>query len=273
MGQIVVAAAMSHAPGILAFKDLADPEQARRFYEGAEHIASEIQAAQPDVIVTITNEHFANFYLNNVPALCIGTAPSYRGPIEVFMGEEREIPGDRELGRTLLRGLLARDFDVSFSEELWFDHGTMVPLTLLNTGLAIPVVPIVVNNIYDPMPSPQRLHRLGKAIASVIEELPGNRRVALLGTGGLSHKVGTADAGEINAEWDRTFLEGVRRGEGSTLAELSNEELALVGNGTHEVRNWLCVMGAIGDVPADFTAYEPVLGWATGCGAAAWKLF
>jgi protocatechuate 4,5-dioxygenase beta chain len=55
------------------------------------------------------------------------------------------------------------------------------------------------------------------------------------------------------------------------LAELSHEELTKVGNGTHEIRNWLCALGAIGDIPADFTVYEAAYGWATGCGAAVWK--
>jgi hypothetical protein len=106
----------------------------------------------------------------------------------------------------------------------------------------------------------------------VISELPGDRRVALLATGGLSHKVGTVDAGEIDAAFDQRFLEDVLAGRGSKLAELRSDELDRIGNGTHEVRNWLCAMGAVGDVPADFTVYEPVQGWATGCGAALWSL-
>jgi aromatic ring-opening dioxygenase catalytic subunit (LigB family) len=271
MGQIVVAAAMSHAPGIVAFKDQADPDQARHFYEAVEHIAGEVRAAEPDVIVLVTNEHYVNFYLNNVPALCVGTASTYRGPAEPFMGEEREIPGDRKLGLALLGGLLDREFDPSFSEDLVFDHGTIVPLNHLNAGDALPVVPIFVNNLFDPMPAPRRLYQLGQTLADIIVGLPRDRRVALLGTGGLSHWVGTPEAGEIDADWDRRFLESVNRGEGSKLADLTSDELGRIGNGTHEVRNWLTVMGAIGDIPADFTVYEPVAGWATGCAAAVWK--
>jgi aromatic ring-opening dioxygenase catalytic subunit (LigB family) len=148
----------------------------------------------------------------------------------------------------------------------------MVPLHFVNAGMALPVVPIIVNNLYEPMPAPRRLYRLGQAIASVVEELPGEQRVALLGTGGLSHRVGTPDAGEITIEFDHQFLDGVRNGEGSKLAKLSDHDLERAGNGTHEVRNWLCVMGAIGDVPADFVVYEAVAGWATGCGAAVWTI-
>jgi aromatic ring-opening dioxygenase catalytic subunit (LigB family) len=272
MGRIVVVAAASHAPGIVAHREYADPEQAARFYEGMDRIAAAVSGASPDVIVAVTNDHYVNYYLDNVPAICVGIARSYRGPVERFMGEEKEVPGDRVFGQTLLSALLDHDFDVSFSEKLVFDHGTMVPLHFLNPDNQLPVVPIVVNNIYEPMPSPRRLYQLGQVLSKVIEELPDDRRVALVATGGLSHNVGNTRAGEIDVEFDARFLEAVRRGEGSALAALTHDELEAVGNGTHEVRNWLCAMGATGDVPADYVAYEPVQAWATGCGAAVWRM-
>lgn len=272
MGRIVVVGAASHAPGIVAFRDQADPDQAARFYEGMDGLASAVRAASPDVIVAVTNDHYVNYYLDNVPPICVGTAASYRGPVERFMGDEKQIPGDRNYSRELLRALLERDFDVSFSEKLQFDHGTMVPLHFLNHDLAIPVVPIVVNNIYEPMPSPRRLYQLGQVLSKAIEEIPDDRRVALVATGGLSHSVGTPRAGDIDVEFDSKFLEAIRRGEGSTLASLTHDELEMAGNGTHEVRNWLCALGAAGDRPADLVVYEPVQAWATGCGAALWKV-
>jgi aromatic ring-opening dioxygenase catalytic subunit (LigB family) len=272
MGQIVVAAAASHAPGIVAFREQADPEQAGRFYAGMDRIADAVLTAEPDVIVVVTSEHYVNFYLDNVPAMCVGIAPSYRGPVERFMGEERRIPGERSVGRALLAGLLDRDFDVAFSENLWFDHGTMVPLHFLNPDCTFPVVPILMNNLFEPLPSPRRAHQLGRAIAETVEQLPDDRRVALIGTGGLSHRVGTPDAGEITVEFDEQFLEAVRRGDGSKLAQLSHEDLARAGNGAHEIRNWLSVMGAVGDRPADLVFYEPVVAWATGCGGVMWRL-
>jgi len=272
MAKIVVVAAASHAPGIVAFKDQADPEQAGRFYEGMDRIAAAVRDARPDLILAVTNDHYVNYYLDNVPAICVGIASSYRGPVEAFMGEEREVPGDRPFAKSLLDSLLGNDFDVAYSEKLCFDHGTMVPLHFFNPDLALPVVPILVNNIYEPMPSPRRLHQLGLAISELVDELPGDQRVALVATGGLSHSVGTPSAGEIRADFDEDFLAAVMRGEGSRLAELSHRELESYGNGTHEIRNWLCAMGATGDVPADFVVYEPVQAWATGCGAVVWGM-
>jgi aromatic ring-opening dioxygenase catalytic subunit (LigB family) len=272
MGSIVAVAAASHAPGILAHRELADPEQAARYYEGMATLARAVRDTSPDVILAVTNDHYVNYYLDNVPAICVGTAPSYRGPVEPFMGEEKEFPGDRPFSKALLAALLEHDFDVSFSEKLVFDHGTVVPLHFINPDNGIPVVPIVVNNIYSPMPSPRRLYQLGRLLPAVIESLPIERRVALVATGGLSHNVGNSRAGDIDTSFDGRFLDAVRRGEGSMLASLSHTELEAAGNGTHEIRNWLCALGAIGDVPAEYVAYEPVAAWATGCGAAVWPM-
>jgi protocatechuate 4,5-dioxygenase beta chain len=85
--------------------------------------------------------------------------------------------------------------------------------------------------------------------------------------------VGTVDAGEIRPDFDAEFLSDVSKGHGSMLAEtMTSERLGAIGNGTHEIRNWLCVMGAVGDVPAEVTSYEAVPAWATGCGAVIWNV-
>lgn len=272
MAQIVAAAAASHAPGIIISRNDADPEQAGRFYAGLDRIAATFQAAKPDTIVMITNEHFANFYLDNVPAICIGTGAHHRGPAEIWLGEEVGAAGDRPFARALLANVLAQGCAVSFSEDLTLDHGSWVPLFFVNPGMAMPVVPIVVNNLYEPMLPPKSVYEFGKVLRTALDRLPPDHRVALLATGGLSHKVGTPDAGDIDAEFDRGFLEGVARGEGERLAELTHAELDAIGNGTHEVRNWLCVMGALGATTAEVVAYEPIDAWLTGCGAAIWHV-
>lgn len=272
MGTIVVAAAASHSPVITMMYDENDAQQAR-FHAAMHQIGEAFAAAKPDVIITITNEHFVNFYLDNVPAMCIGTATSYFGPVEPFLKiPQADLPGDRSIGKRLVAAALDAEFDVAYSEELRFDHGTMVPMSFVNADYSVPVVPIIVNNIYAPMPSPKRMYAFGQFLGRAIAEQLGDVRVALLATGGLSHKVGTPDTGDLDPEFDRRFLDGLARGEGSRLAaSLTHDELHAVGNGTHEVRNWLAVMGALGDVPGEVLAYEPIPVWVTGCGAALWR--
>jgi len=273
MGKIVAAAATSHSPGITMFVEQADAEQVKRFHGAMHEVGRRFEEARPDVIILITNEHFTNFYLNNVPAICIGTAESYFGPVEPFIQvPQADMPGHRAIGKRLVRAALDSDFDVSFSEELRFDHGTSVPLHFVNPHGRVPVVPIFVNNLFPPMPTPRRLYDFGQFLGRTVAEGHGDTRIALLATGGLSHKVGTTDAGDIDPDFDRRFLAELSAGNSAALKNLTHDELSGIGNGTHEVRNWMCVMGATNDAPVEILSYEVIPQWATGCAVASWTV-
>ena len=96
MGEIRVGAALSHAPGITGWPDRADSQQASRFYAGIEKIRRAFEEAKPDVILLVCNEHFVNFYLNNMPAICVGIGESHFGPVEPeawLRIPKRRVPG------------------------------------------------------------------------------------------------------------------------------------------------------------------------------------
>ena len=59
----------------------------------------------------------------------------------------------------------------------------------------IPIIPIVVNAFAPPMPSPRRCFDVGAFVGKCIERWPEKTRVAVLGTGGLSHWVGPPQTG------------------------------------------------------------------------------
>lgn len=274
MGEIVVGVASSHAPGITGQPDLADPEQVSRFYAGMEKLHQAVMEAQPDIIIEIANEHFVNFYFNNMPAICVGTGASHFGPIEpeAFLHiPKRTVPGHPEFAKALVREALNSGFDLAFAEELLLDHGTMTPLHFIDPESRIPVVPILVNNIAEPMPTPGRIYQLGRLIRRVIESRPKGEKVALIGTGGISHWVGTPEMGRINVEFDERFLENIERGRGEAISEWTPEEIGQGGNGAHEIRNWIAVMGAFHGARGEVAAYEPVVPWVTGCGAVIWR--
>jgi hypothetical protein len=79
----------------------------------------------------------------------------------------------------------------------------------------------------------------------------------------------------INEEFDRWFLERMVRGEISdiTTRYAKYEDLeAVAGNGGHEIRDWLCVAGAMPNrLRPQVLAYEPLRHWATGVGIMAWS--
>jgi 2,3-dihydroxyphenylpropionate 1,2-dioxygenase len=229
-------------------------------------VRSRLDAAWPDVLVVVSPEHWANFFLDNMPSFCIGIADEFSGPTdEKFVNiPRRSVRGNARLARALLEGI-AEDVDLSTSQELAFDHGVMLPLRLLRTEL--PVIPIIVNCLAG-RPAPlHRCHVLGVALRRTIDRWP--ERVALLGTGGLSHWPAMPESGQIGIDFDRRFLDAFLNGRIESFLRYPKEKLeAEAGPGGHEIRTWITIAGAANDARGSLLAYQPVPAWSTGCAVA-----
>jgi aromatic ring-opening dioxygenase catalytic subunit (LigB family) len=269
---IVFAGAASHAPGMTAWTEAAPKEQADNFLGNYRKLGAMLAAAHPDVIVAFSVEHWANFFLNQMPSFCIGRAEYYDGPIEEWLRiPKARVPGDAKLGVELIDACLDVGFDPSFSDELLLDHATFLPLHFLNPDMAIPVVPVILNTLTPPMPTAKRCFALGKFLGSVLEQ--NARRVAIIATGGLSHWPGEAKHGKINIPFDKKFLDTLVNGDRTKLTEYTHEEINLeAGSGGHEIRTWIALAGAVQNWKAELLAYEPVVPWATGCGLVVFHL-
>ena len=79
---LVFAGMCSHAPGITGRAERADPALRDGFYAAYGRCARRCEAARPDALIVVAAEHFANFFMNNMPAFAMGMADSYEGPIE-----------------------------------------------------------------------------------------------------------------------------------------------------------------------------------------------
>ncbi len=275
MGDIVLGIGASHAPGVTAQVEEAG-EQGARFHAGLHRIREEFEKVKPDVIIEIANEHFVNFYLDNMPTICVGIGEQHFGPVEpeFFLKiPQRMIPGHPELARDLVKQAVNSGFDVSFSEELALDHGTMVPLHFITPNMDVPVIPIILNNVMEPMPSPRRIFQLGQLIRQVAASRPKGEKIAVVGTGGLSHWVGTPEMGVINVEFDERFLDNVEQGKAESIAEWTPDEIGKGGNGAHEIRNWIGVMGALpSGTRGEVATYEPIVPWVTGSAGVIWRI-
>lgn len=263
---IVFACAASHAPGMTAWSEAAPKEQADHFLGNYRSLGERLAASKPDAIVALTVEHWANFFLNNMPAFCIGRADHYDGPIEEWLRIPKgRVPGDAALAKEILDACLANGFDPTFSDELLFDHATFLPLHFLNPYLAIPVVPIIINTLTPPMPTAKRCFSFGQFLGNLLTKSP--KRIAMIATGGLSHWPGEAKHGKINIAFDREFLENLIARNHARLAAYTHEEIHTeAGSGGHEIRTWIALAGAVQTWQAEVVAYEPVTAWATGCG-------
>lgn len=262
MGEIVAAILCSHAPGIAAYP--APAAQREAVYRGFAEARALLAAARPEAIVAVSCEHFVNFFVDNFPAFCIGSGARHWGPVEDYLGiPQTDVPGHPELARAILETAFEGGVEPAFAEHLLLDHATSLPLHLLRPENDLPVVPLLQNCLVPPLPRLPRCRQLGQLVRQAIDVWPG--RVALVGTGGLSHSPGAPEGGYIDTAFDHEFLRLVERGDGEAIAAIPDERLDRAGFGTWEIRQWVTVLGALPERRGRVLVYEPVESWLTGC--------
>ncbi|MEV4098745.1 hypothetical protein AB0J42_00660 [Nonomuraea sp. NPDC049649] len=277
MGQIVGVFATSHSPGITGFPERAEPAQRAAVEEAFAEVRRRIERLAPDTVIAVSVEHFTNFFLGNLPAFAIATADSYLGPATPEMGgflriEQHDYPGDPALGRHLYRFALESEFDPALVEGgMVFDENFCVPLKHLDPESRLPLVPVIVNGVNPPWPTPKRCLDFGRMIRAAVEAQSEASRVVVLATGGLSHWVGMRESGTINEAFDRDFLDRLGSGDSTRLTDYTGEQIDAAGNGAHEIRTWLVAAGAAG-APFETLVYEPVPAWLTGAAVAAARI-
>jgi aromatic ring-opening dioxygenase catalytic subunit (LigB family) len=285
---LVSALAASHAPNILLepgrewedFMDLhysmapqgsvSRPtlEQQKKLRRDAELaftvLRADLQEAKPDVLIVVANDQFVNFFWNNIPTFFVATGDEVKGQ---FTRHRFHYRNHKELGKALVRAGMDKGIDFSFGEHIELQHTQTVPLYFLLREPNIPILPVYVNTWVDPAPSPRRCFQVGELIREVADH--AKERVAILGTGGLSHFPGSPRIGEIDESFDHKLLEVMRQGKGGSLVDYSVQDLLQAGD--TEFLNWMVVIGAVGNVKATYTSYMPDF-VATGWGFVSWKL-
>src|SRR5580698_1767852 len=242
---LVFAGVASHAPGITGRVSMVEPAIAEEFHEAYRAMAERLKAARPDALVIVAAEHFANFFMNNMPAFAIGIADRYEGPIEDaewLKIARTSVPGNAALSLRLIREMM-QTVDLSYAEEWKFDHGIMVPLHFLTPQYDLPVVPININCQGPPLAPLHRAWALGEALRRAADIVP--ERIALVGTGGISHWPATPDSGKINEAWDREFLRRWATNDRPAMLSYSDEDtLREAGQGGFEIRTFIGVAAA-----------------------------
>lgn len=276
MAELAGVFATAHSPGLTGFPDRVEPAKRDAVRKAFDEVAARIEALRPDTIVAVSVEHFTNFFLANLPAFAIVTAEAHLGPgtpeMAGFLGiAQRRYRGDRALGAHLYRYALDHDFDPALADGGFdFDENFCVPLELLRAA-DIPVVPVIVNGVNPPYPTARRCYAFGRMLAAAIAAGQAGKRVVVLATGGLSHWVGTPQAGTIDEGFDRDFLARLASGDSARLTDYDDEAIEAAGNGAQEIRAWLVAAGAAG-VPFDTLAYQPTPEWLTGTAVAAARM-
>lgn len=273
MARLVGAYAASHGPLLVREWDALPADQKKRLEAAYAELGRRLRAADPDVLVVVSPDHWSNFFLDNVPAVCIGVGEANEGPPEPWMKgfPHRELRGHPAFALHLVREAMRAGFEPSVSHRLKLDHGVCIPLWRMGLERLPAIVPMLVNSIEPPMPSLSRCIGWGREIARAVASFSENLRVAILATGGLSHSIGEPTMGAIYEDFDRETLR-LFGGPESELVAYLEKNLPSHGNGSAEVRNWLVAHGAAGGHGFELVDYLPVPKVIVGCGFASWHI-
>jgi gallate dioxygenase len=251
MATIVGGIATSHTPTIgfaLDTHKQNDPVWAPIF-EGYKPVQQWLEDKRPDVLFFIYNDHVTSFFFDHYSHFALGIGESF--PVADEGGGPRELPplrGHPKLAQHIAAGLVADEFDLAYFQGKGLDHGCFSPLSLLwphEPDWPGAVVPLQVGVLEFPIPSARRCYKLGRALRKAIESYPEDLKVAIVGTGGLSHQVHGERAGFNNTEWDMEFIELLEK-DPEKLTELTIAEYARRGGlEGAEVIMWLIMRGAL----------------------------
>ncbi|MEO6152857.1 MAG: gallate dioxygenase [Croceibacterium sp.] len=251
MATIVGGIATSHTPTIAFAKDankMDDPVW-KPIFEGFAPVQAWLRDKQPDVLVYIYNDHMTAFF-DHYSHFALGVGESY-GPADEG-GGPRDLPrimGDPKLAQHIAMALVADEFDLSYFQGKDLDHGAFSPLSVLldhdTNGWAAKLLPIACGVLTVPSPSPRRFWKFGKALRRAIQSYPEDIKVAIVGTGGLSHQVHGERCGFNNTEWDMEFMDRLEK-DPEGLLDIPVTKLAELGGWEGaEVVMWLMMRGAL----------------------------
>ena len=251
MATIVGGIATSHTPTIGFALDTNKQKDAvwAPIFEGYKPVQQWLADKKPDVLFFIFNDHITSFFFDHYSHFALGVGEKYWVADEG--GGARKLPavnGHPGLARHVANGLVADEFDMSYFQGKGLDHGCFSPLSLLwphDKGWPGAIVPLQVGVLEFPIPSARRCFNLGKSLRKAIESYPEDLKVAIVGTGGLSHQVHGERAGFNNTPWDMEFLERLEK-DPEGLTKITIAEYAEKGGFEgSEVIMWLIMRGAL----------------------------
>ena len=276
MAEIVAAMAMTHSPGLTGWFDRASIEYQQLALSATAEMRRRLEAARPDTLVMLSNDHLLNWPINNIPEYTVGIGDEHVGPADWFdewLGMEKyRVPGDPGLARFLVNDAARRGLSLAYLREMQFDDGISVPTHYLNPDARFRLVPVTMNCNVPPIPAPVRAYEVGRVLADVMRVYPAPTRIAVIATGGLSHEPGGPRYFWVDEEFDRWFLDLLKAGDHERLLrECTLERMETAGSGgTAELLAWIAVL-AMTRGPADVLAYMPAIAWRSGTGMVVWS--
>jgi protocatechuate 4,5-dioxygenase beta chain len=271
MARIVGGITTSHVPAIggAIAKGLQNDPYWKPFFDGFVPVRKWLSEVKPDVAVVFYNDHGLNFFLDKMPTFAVGAAPLYHNADEGWgIPTLAPLTGHPALSWHVIESLVNEEFDPVSCQEMLVDHAFSLPMALLwpDQKWPVKVVPVCINTVQAPLPSARRCYRLGQAVGRAVQSWPGDEKVVMIGTGGLSHQLDGERAGFINKPFDLEFMRSLIENPTWATQYSTHELIEKAGTQGIELLMWLATRGAL---PAHVTQLHtnyhiPISNTATG---------
>jgi hypothetical protein len=238
-----------------ALQRIAPENLARRHGEAMAAMArlrDDVAGARLDALIIVGDDQEELFHHDNMPAFGIYYGETIFGRLP-YQKEivETDYPCDAALARHLIAALQQDGFDLSVMRSLAEGQReghaySFVHRFYLPDG--VPIVPVFLNAYYPPnQPLPARCVALGEALRHAVEAFPGNARIGVMASGGLSHFI-------VDEAFDHALIDALRR---KDAAFFRNAPLTKLMSGSSEMRNWICLAGTLGSMEMQWVSYVP----------------
>jgi OH-DDVA oxygenase/3-O-methylgallate 3,4-dioxygenase len=251
-------------------------------------MANIFETVSPDVAVIFGNDQGELFLDGMMPALTVFNGPTlWNEPASaeqsakmapgIHEGEAghnppvyTEYPGHPELANHLIHSVVAQQFDVARSNALpvlpdhWnsgIGHAFGFIYRQIMRDKVVPNVALITNTFFPPnQPTARRCFEFGKAVGRAIKAWDSNARVAIFGSGGMSHFV-------IDEDFDHMILKALADRDAEALCSIDE---AWFQSGTSEIKNWIAAAGALfeTDLNGGVVDYQPCYRSEAGTGTA-----
>ena len=244
MAKIIGVLDVSHVPAIGAAiqKQKQNEPYWKPWFDAFGPVHQWLGKEKPTTVVVFYNDHGLNFFLDQMPTFAIGVAPKYESVdegwgIPIFS----KYKGNEELAWAIRESLHEAEIDMVVCQEMLIDHAATIPIELLWPKQECPVkiVPIDINTVLFPTPTPSRCEKMGKAVGAAIEKWNSDEKVLIVGTGGLSHQLEGKRAGFINKKFDIQCMDNLVNNVEWFRQYTSEDCVEKAGTQGLEILNWI----------------------------------
>jgi OH-DDVA oxygenase/3-O-methylgallate 3,4-dioxygenase len=251
-------------------------------------MAERFAAADVDIAIIMGNDQRELFLEDITPAITVYTgetiwdqpaseAQAAKMPPGIHEAEwghsppdRREYPAFAELATHIAKSVVPEGFDIAISKRLpeppnHYSSGAPHSFGFIYRQImrdrVIPHVPIIINTFFPPnQPTARRCFEWGKAVGRALKAWPGKERVAVFGSGGMSHFT-------IDEAFDRMFMKALAERDAETLCAIEDKHLQA---GTSELKTWIAAAGMLFDTRLEggIVGYEPCYRSEAGTGTA-----